>query len=300
MTISLMTRVWEIEDEGLREARLLLLLALADFANEDGQCWPSIPRLAKRGRISERQAQRVMQWLVEEKYVQIVQKGKGRGNVTVYLITLKDDMVTPYVPEKDDMVSPFNAPERMTLATEKDDIGSTKDDMVTPIDQLKGDIGGENQSYARREPPLGGWVGSSSKRKKRKPTHPPKPSQSKTLEPMQQIAFELLVDGEIGMLHRVATELARSLPTPVIYRTVDKWLPDYQAHKVDTGALVSRLKNLVENPRSINAPAVSLSAGFRDSELFHRHRLPDEMIADPERKQYNYVPEQEPRKKYTP
>jgi hypothetical protein len=46
---------------------------------------------------------------------------------------------------------------------------------------------------------------------------------------------------------------------------------------------------------------VSLSAGFRDSELFHRHRLPDEMIADPERKQYNIDDgaAREPRKKYS-
>jgi hypothetical protein len=132
--------------------------------------------------------------------------------------------------------------------------------------------------------------------KRKKPTYPPT-SQTPKLEPTQQIAFELLVDSEVGVIHRVADELARKLPPQDIYRTVDKWLPDAQVGKVTAGVLKHRLEAL----KPSNARMVSLSAGFRESELFHRHRLPDEMIADPERKQYNIDDgaAREPRKKYS-
>jgi hypothetical protein len=132
--------------------------------------------------------------------------------------------------------------------------------------------------------------------KRKKPTYPPT-SQAPALTGEQQLAFELLVDSEVGMAHRVATELALMLPPQDIYRAVDKWLPDHRAEIVGPGALKHRLEAL----KPSNARMVSLSAGFRDSELFHRHRLPDEMIADPERKQYNIDDgaAREPRKKYS-
>jgi hypothetical protein len=141
----------------------------------------------------------------------------------------------------------------------------------------------------------GGWVGSSTTEKRKKPTHPPKPSQTPKLDAAQQLAFELLVDGDVGILHSVATELARKLPPQDIFRAVDKWLPDHRAEKVGPGALKHRLETL----KPSNARMVSLSAGFRDSDLFHRHRLPDEMIADSERKRYSTAPTEEPRRKYS-
>jgi hypothetical protein len=133
--------------------------------------------------------------------------------------------------------------------------------------------------------------------KSKKPTYPPTSQTNPSkLEGAQQLAFELLVDSEVGVIHSIATELARKLPPQDIYRVVDKWLPEHQAEIVGVGALKHRLETL----KPSNARMVNLSATFRSSELFHRHRLPDKMIADPERKQYNYVPDQEPRKRYTP
>ena len=39
---------------------LLVLLAIADHANDDGICWPSVARLARMARVSERQCQRLI------------------------------------------------------------------------------------------------------------------------------------------------------------------------------------------------------------------------------------------------
>jgi len=148
----------------------------------------------------------------------------------------------------------------------------------------------------------GGWVGPLLPKKKRKkgPTHPPKPS--------QQLALGLLIDPEIGISYEVAQILAAGLPAQDIYRLVDEWLPEHRDGKVKTGALVSRLKRLVGSPWGADAPSprgpVSLSAGFLVSDLFQRHRLPAEMIAEPPRRKYSvdeaYPDDYERRRKYNP
>jgi hypothetical protein len=53
MSIKIMTEVWETSR--LTSTQLLLCLALADYANDDRKCWPSVPSLAAKARISERQ-----------------------------------------------------------------------------------------------------------------------------------------------------------------------------------------------------------------------------------------------------
>jgi hypothetical protein len=140
MSVKLTARVWALDDKELKDARLLTLLALADFANDCALAWPSVPTLAQRTRICERQVQRAIHWLVQQSYIEIAIKGNGRGNLTTYKVTLKGDI--PYV--KGDIVTPFS---------------DIKGDMVTPINgvkgdiaNVKGDIGDANQSYARREP----------------------------------------------------------------------------------------------------------------------------------------------------
>jgi hypothetical protein len=137
---------------------------------------------------------------------------------------------------------------------------------------------------------------TTTEKRKDLPTYPTPPRTQ-----AQQLAFELLTDGEVGVIHRVADDLARKLPLPEIYRAVDRWLPERE-RDVGTGALVTRLREL--KPTAGDPPgAVRLSAGFRDSELFHRHRLPEEMVVDPERKQYSvddgYPAANEPRRKYS-
>lgn len=59
-----MADVWDHSpSEG---GRLLVLLALADFASDRGVCWPRLRTLAKRSRLSERQVERVLKELVKD------------------------------------------------------------------------------------------------------------------------------------------------------------------------------------------------------------------------------------------
>lgn len=44
MSIRIMTEIWEYSPSSGTE--LLMMLAIADHANDDRECWPSIARLA--------------------------------------------------------------------------------------------------------------------------------------------------------------------------------------------------------------------------------------------------------------
>ena len=55
MSVKVMSLVWEAE--GLSPTHRLILLSLADHANDEGMCYPSIRRLAKRTGLSERAVQ---------------------------------------------------------------------------------------------------------------------------------------------------------------------------------------------------------------------------------------------------
>ena len=56
-----MAHVWSHSQQNGGE--LLVMLALADFANDAGECWPSIPVLAQKSRLSARQTMRVLNTL---------------------------------------------------------------------------------------------------------------------------------------------------------------------------------------------------------------------------------------------
>ena len=52
MSIKVMSWVWENSDTS--GSVRLVLLALADSANDDGICWPGLETIAKKARISKR------------------------------------------------------------------------------------------------------------------------------------------------------------------------------------------------------------------------------------------------------
>jgi Helix-turn-helix domain len=69
-----MSQVWE--DVRIQsQPELLVLLALADHARDDGLCWPSIRTIAAKARVEERSAQRILRRLIERGLVELVTKG---------------------------------------------------------------------------------------------------------------------------------------------------------------------------------------------------------------------------------
>ena len=79
-----MDRVWKASS--YREERLLVLLALADWANDQGLCWPSYDQIAQKTRITRRGAIKITQHFIQEGVVEVYKIGLGRGNRTQYLL----------------------------------------------------------------------------------------------------------------------------------------------------------------------------------------------------------------------
>jgi Helix-turn-helix domain len=74
MSIRLMSQVWE-DTRIESQAELIVLLALADHARDDGLCWPSMRSIAVKARIEERSAQRIVRRLIEKGMIELVSPG---------------------------------------------------------------------------------------------------------------------------------------------------------------------------------------------------------------------------------
>jgi len=75
MSIALMTAVWTLQ---LPDSEKLVLLALADSANDSGKCWPSMRSLVDKCSKSERTIQTVIKALVGKGLLARLEKpGKG-------------------------------------------------------------------------------------------------------------------------------------------------------------------------------------------------------------------------------
>lgn len=82
MSVRWISFVWESSPYEGR--RLLLHLALADFANDEGTCFPSQKTLALKARTTETWVSVSVRQMIKDDLLEIVEKGNGRGNRTIY------------------------------------------------------------------------------------------------------------------------------------------------------------------------------------------------------------------------
>lgn len=88
-----MTRVWD--DETITSpVERLVLLALADYSNDECRSWPSIARVAQRSLVSERTLYRILSKLKESGKITI-ESGGGKHQTNVYTITLTNGHPNP-------------------------------------------------------------------------------------------------------------------------------------------------------------------------------------------------------------
>lgn len=135
MSVDCMSAVWKHSTHSGN--KLLLLLALADHANDDGICWPSLDKLAEKARISKRQAQRIVSELTESGEISILKKGNGRGQSTLYHVNV--DKISSI---KDDNMSTFDSKKGDKSRTKGDTMSTfsdKNDDEKVDICDIKGD-----------------------------------------------------------------------------------------------------------------------------------------------------------------
>ena len=100
MSVRWITQVWE--GSPYRGERLLLHLALADFANDEGTCFPSQRTLARKARCTEGFVRLAIKDMMESGLLEIERAAHGRGNTALYRlkpVTVKPVSVKPVSPE---------------------------------------------------------------------------------------------------------------------------------------------------------------------------------------------------------
>lgn len=95
MSIKVMTKVWDQSQH--KGSALLLLLAMADCANDDGgSCYPSIPTLSQKTRLNLRTVRRLIDELIESGELELLVKGGGRTH-SEYRIVIEGGHFAPGV-----------------------------------------------------------------------------------------------------------------------------------------------------------------------------------------------------------
>ncbi|MGA0540713.1 helix-turn-helix domain-containing protein [Neotabrizicola sp. VNH66] len=83
------------ESTTLGPTERLIMLALADHADDEGRCYPSIQRLSQRTGLSERAVQINTRKLVEQGYIRVV-AGGGKGNANLYFVSANPACGAPF------------------------------------------------------------------------------------------------------------------------------------------------------------------------------------------------------------
>ncbi len=85
ISIKLTSAVWKHSKQ--KSGALLVLLALADYANEDGIAWPAVSTLARKARMSSRNVQRWLSTLQRDGELKVL-RNQGRRGVNIYQISV--------------------------------------------------------------------------------------------------------------------------------------------------------------------------------------------------------------------
>jgi len=133
MSVEMMSQCWRLD---LPQNKKLVLLAIADHANDEGIAWPSQGRIAWKTGYSRRNIKRILDELVDDGYLKVLRIGRGRGTSSVHQLTLDE---APELPKynADDYYIPFK--QKVTPATPNTVKGDITGKKVTSA-TIKGDI----------------------------------------------------------------------------------------------------------------------------------------------------------------
>ena len=153
MSVTIMAQVWELE---LSHNAQSVLLALADHADDDGYCYPSVGRLAWKTGYGVRQVQRTLKNLRDRGLA--VPTGPvvgGRHHTTVYQLNPSaGKQKSPFQPRterqtladiKGDNMTPFDGESEIKGDTQDAERVTSETQRVTP-ETLKGDIAMSSES----------------------------------------------------------------------------------------------------------------------------------------------------------
>lgn len=135
MSIEVMNQVWTQSEQ--KGSSLLLLLAIADNANNKGEAYPGIEYLSRKVRMSRRQTQRLVQELDRTNELAVIWGGSGPKDAHFFFILVgksPEDIQTTR-----EKVAKINAKRGRTVAARKNESGEQvqdKSDNLSPLDEM--------------------------------------------------------------------------------------------------------------------------------------------------------------------
>src|SRR5688572_236500 len=133
---------WAIDQTTGSATRKVVLLLLADLADEQHTCYPGREYLAERAELSEGAVSRALTQLAADGLVRVLRRARRRGGRTSnrYLLLVKGE-ATP-LPDVDDWVSEFTPAADETAGQDNSDADAPlPDDDDETAGQSNGDAG---------------------------------------------------------------------------------------------------------------------------------------------------------------
>jgi len=133
MSIEVMNLVWTQSEQ--KGSSLLLLLAIADNANNKGEAYPGIEYLSHKVRMSRRQTQRLVQELDKSNELAVIWGGSGPKDAHFYFILVGKS--PEEIQATKDKVAKINAKRGKTVAARKNETEEQLQDMgdnLSPLD----------------------------------------------------------------------------------------------------------------------------------------------------------------------
>jgi hypothetical protein len=145
-----MSAVWK--DSKQKGSSLLLLLAFADHAGDDGFCWPGYEHLAKKIRMSTRSVSRLVEQLEKDKELHVIRK-QGEHNWYVVRVGMTNEDVIAVLKGRR-MDTPDNL--SALVGQETHDNFASRQDTATPepeTEQCHPNLHDPSSSNRQEEPP---------------------------------------------------------------------------------------------------------------------------------------------------
>ena len=254
MSIKVMTDVWA--SKLYSSGTLLVLLAMADYADDRCTCRPSVSSLAQKARLTDRQVQRILRKLEADGAITTVGKYPTRTGSPIAIYQINLVMLSKGVkmsPIENSAKGDICTLRRVTSETTKGDIRSGR--RVTPMSP---DPSLDPSEEGRKE----GYPSLPSLPDAREAETPDTDPDEERQDDIER-SVALLTDSEVGCDETFARALANEFTFEEIRLQVFRFRRDFSAGSVvSVGALRKRLKGRW---------AATITQADKQSTLWQRH-----------------------------